>query len=179
MQRLKRWSHKHKIASAVLTTLLLCATVGFAYYIATVTFSGENTGTLGKGSATAINETMVVTVPTAMVPGAIYPMTATVKPATAITLEPGAKLAATYTTVPSSCPNTWFAIETTGAEVKGFSAGNLLETGGTKEAVTIPAATVTPIKELGLRFIGHPTENETVCNEAKLTVKLTVTGPGH
>jgi hypothetical protein len=178
MQRFKHWTKAHKAVTAILSTLLLTAVVAGAYYLATVTFTGESTGTLGKGTATNINEPITVTMPTGMLPGNMYPFTATVKPTKAITLEPGQKLSAEFTTVPSTCKAEWFELEWTG-EVVGFSAWQLMKIGGSTEVITLPAATVSAIKKLEIKFKESPTENQTVCNEAKVTVKLTVTGPGH
>ena len=182
MQRFKHWTKAHKIATAILSTLLLTAVVAGAYLLATVTFSGESTGTMGKATATNINEPLTVTMPSLPVPvgneNIFAPLTATVKPTKAISLEPGQKLSAEFITVPSTCKAEWFALEWTG-EITGFSAWQLMKIGGSTEVITLPAATLSAIKGLEVKFKSVSTENQTVCSEAKVTVKLTLTGPGH
>lgn len=179
MKRIRSWTLRHKVATAVLTTLLLTAAVAAAYLLSSVTFTGENTGTLPKQSGTAISEPLTVTVPEGLTPGAAPEVSASVKPAKEVHLEPGAKLAATFTTVPSSCKASWFELKANESMTTGLGAQNLLKAGGTTEAITLPASTTTAIKGLELLYRNEAAENQSPCSEAKLTVKLTITGTGH
>jgi hypothetical protein len=176
MKRLINTRRRKAVASA-LVTMLVMACVAAAYFLATVTFSGENTGTTAKGEATNINETLTVTVPavnittTGNTPFAV----STISVPQARVLEAGAKLTAVFSTVPSTCKAEWFALEWTGTTL----AQKLMEGGKSKEAITFPANTATPITGLSIRFTEPAGENQSPCSEAKLTAKVTLAGTGH
>ena len=175
MQRLKHWK-THKIATAVASTLLICAAVGFAYYLSTITFSGEGESQPGK-SASTISETLTVAPPAGLTPGTMAAIVNTIKPTTEVVLEPGAKLTYTITTSnEATCKGSWFELEG-----KGTSQANefLLSPHETTKVWKYEAGkTDTAIAGLELRFAPSATENQSGCESAKVKVKLTLTGSG-
>jgi hypothetical protein len=181
MHRITR-TRRRKVVASVISTLLICSAVGFAYYLTTVTFSGENHSTLGTGGSPK-TLALAVTVPSGMKPGETVPFTATTSlGGTEVHLEPGAQLTSELTTNPSTCPATWFKLTHTGEATKGFSAYELMhETSGvltgSKESIMVTGST--PIAGLEISMVNEEGVNQSPCNGAELKVKLTVAGNGH
>ncbi len=171
---MKRWTKKHKVATAVVSTLLVCAAVGFAYYLLSYSFEGAGKSTVGSATPTA--ETLTVTLPPIAKPGETEALGITSKPPTEVKLAAGAKLTVLFTdNKEPECKASWFKLETPAGEL-----ASLLGAGSAK-AVTFPAATTSNVNTLygispRVEFKEEAAVNQSACEGAELTITAKLAG---
>lgn len=176
-----------KVATAIVSTLLVCAAVSFAYYLIAVTFSGEGSVTGGTSSAT-ISEPLTVTTEAGVepfVPGTEYgaQVNPTIKPAKEIHLLPGAKVAYAISTAnEAACKASWFVLHPSnrGTQTKvGMELAEKLMGSGTVAETTYKAAEVAGVGTYSVTFKEEAAVNQSGCEGTQIKVKLTLTGQSH
>lgn len=171
---MKSWTRKHKVATAVASTLLVMAATALAFYLLSYMFEGSGKTTLGSSTPTA--ETLTVTIPSGLKPGETEALGITSKPPTEVKLAAGAKLTVAFAdNKEPECKASWFKLETPAGEL-----ASLLGAGSAK-AVTFPAATTSNVNTLygivpRVEFKEEAAVNQSACEGAELTITAKLAG---